>query len=41
MVLNKLNYPVFNACVCVRLLAYLRACVADMLGGRGLIINMV
>ena len=27
----------FNACVCVRLLAYLRACVADMLGGRGLI----
>ena len=31
----------FNACVCGRLLAYLRACVADMLGGKGLIIHMV
>ena len=27
----------FNVCVCWRLLAYLRACVADMLGGKGLI----
>ena len=32
----------FNACVCGCLLAYLRACVANMLGGKiGLIMHMV
>ena len=31
----------FNDCVCGHLLACLRACVADMLEGKGLIIHMV